>query len=112
MAAGGPEPDEGVVASEWLCEWGLMPEAGGPALMEEQTLRRYVALSKCAFGDGLSEEARKEFLQGILPYEHRLEAAQTNIGCVDDPRYLYRLALTNTTPILAKPMRLRPEEEA
>jgi len=89
-----------------------MPKAGGPALTEEQTMRRYAALSKCAFGDGLSEEARREFLQGILPYEHRLAAAQTDIGCVDDPRYLYRLALTNTTPISAKPMRLRPEEEA
>ena len=73
-AVEGPEPDEGVVAREWLCEWGLMG-VDGPALTEEQTLHCYAALSKCAFGDGLSEEARREFLQGILPWEHRLAAA-------------------------------------
>ena len=35
-----------------------------------------------------------------------------DIGWVWDPKYHYRLDLTNAVPIRAKPPRLRPEEEA
>ena len=48
----------------------------------------------------------------MLPCEARLAAKQTDIGRVEDPRYHYRLKLRNEVGIKARPMRLRPEEEA
>ena len=37
---------------------------------------------------------------------------QTDIGYVHDPKYHYRLDLTDERPIQAKPKHFRPEEEA
>ena len=48
----------------------------------------------------------------LLPWEDKLAAVQMDIGQVWDPKYHYRLDLTNTVPIWAKPPRLHPEEEA
>ena len=75
-------------------------------------MRRYLALSKCSFGDVVPEEARRDFLRRLLPCEARLAAKQTDIGRVEDPRYHYKLKLRNELGIKARPMRLRPEEEA
>ena len=51
-------------------------------------------------------------MRGLIPCVHHLAVKQTDIGAVTDPKYLYRLKLNNEAPIRAKPMRLRPEEEA
>lgn len=96
-------------ATAWLRERGLLPELqGGSTPSNEALLRRYLALSKCAFGEALSDAARQDFLQRLLPCEHRLAAKQTDIGAVADPKYHYQLRLRNAVPIRAKPMRLRP----
>lgn len=75
-------------------------------------LRRYKALSRCKFGEGVTEGAKMSFLQRLIPCEANLAAKQTDIGKVSDPKYRYKLTLKNAVPIRAKPMRLRPEEEA
>ena len=71
-----------------------------------------MALSKYAFGESVSEESKREFLRRLIPCEHRLAAKQTDIGAVSNPKYHYQLRLRNEAPIKAKPMRLRPDEEA
>ena len=106
-AADGPTFDERVT---WLTERGLLSPSEG--LSEEQVVRRYDVLSKCAFGEAVGEESRRDFLRCLLPCEARLAAKQTNIGRVEDPRYHYRLKLRNEVGIKARPMHLRPEEEA
>ena len=103
----GPTFDKRVA---WLTERGLLSPSEG--LSEEQVVRRHEALSKCAFGEAVGEEARRDFLRRLLPCEARLAAKQTDIGRVEDPRYHYRLKLRNEVGIKARPMRLRPEEEA
>lgn len=97
-----------VEARAWLAASGLLEEDEDDDLV----LRRYKALSKCKFGEGVSEDTKRRFLQRLIPCEFRLAAKQTDIGEVQDPRYLYRLRLNNATPVRAKPMRLRPKEEA
>ena len=93
--------------------WGLLPERErGGTLPPSSIIWRYQALSKCAFGAGISDQAKRDFLQRLIPCEERLAAKQTDIGAVSDPKYHYRLKLRNEAPIRAKPMRLRPEEEA
>ena len=106
-AADGPTLDDKIA---WLTDWGLLSPSEG--LSEDQVVRRYDALSKCAFGKSVGEESRRDFLRRLLPCEARLAAKQTNIGRVEDPRYHYRLKLRNEVSIKARPMRLRPEEEA
>ena len=81
-------------------------EGGAPPV--PLLLRRYQALSKCKFGAGVGEAAKREFLRRLIPCEANLVAKQSDIGCVDDPRYQYCLKLRNEAPIRAKPMRLRP----
>ena len=48
----------------------------------------------------------------MIPCEDFLAARQTDIGYVKDPKYHYRLDLKDDRPIVSKPMRFRPEEEA
>ena len=81
-------------------------------MSEEQVVRQYDALSKCAFSKAVGEESRRDFLCCLLPCEARLAAKQTDIGRVEDPRYHYHLKLRNEVSIKARPMCLRPEEEA
>ena len=64
------------------------------------------------FGEAVEEESRRDFLRRLLPCEGCLAAKQTDIGRVEDPRYHYHLKLKNEVGIKARPMRLRPEEEA
>ena len=94
----------------WLTERGLLSPSKG--LSEEQVVRQYDVLSKCAFGKAVGEESRCDFLCRLLPCEAHLAAKQTDIGRVEDPRYHYCLKLRNEVGIKARPMRLRPEEEA
>ena len=75
-------------------------------------VRRYSALSKCAFSKAVGEESRRDFLRRLLPCEARLAAKQTDIGRVEDPQYHFRLKLRNEVGIKAHLMHLRPEEEA
>ena len=84
----------------------------GKELPPERALCRYRELSKCQFGDTVGEAARHAFLRRLLPWEDQLAAVQMDIGRVWDPKYHYRLDLTNAMPIRAKPPCLRPEEEA
>jgi hypothetical protein len=79
---------------------------------DDLVLRRFKALSKCKFGSGVSDDAKCKFLQRLIPCEFCLAAKQTDIVKVRDPRYHYQLRLNNATPVRAKPMRLRPKEEA
>lgn len=79
---------------------------------DDLVLRRFKALSKCKFGAGVGDDAKRRFLQRLIPCELRLAAKQTDIGKVRDPRYHYQLRLNNATPVKAKPMRFRPKEEA
>ena len=69
-------------------------------------------MAKCSFGADLPASAKQEFLRRLIPCESHLAAKQTDIGAVTDPKYHYELKLRNEAPIRAKPMRLRPEEEA
>ena len=96
----------------WLCDRDLMMNDNGKELPPERALCRYRALSKCQFGDTVGEAAWRAFLHRLLPWEDQLVAVQMDIGWVWDPKYHYRLDLTNAVPIWAKPPRLRPEEEA
>ena len=84
----------------------------GKELPPKWALRRYRALCKCQFGDIVGEAVRRAFLRRLLPWEDQLAAVQTDIRRVWDPKYHYRLDLTNAVPIRAKLPRLHPEEEA
>ena len=84
----------------------------GKKIPLEWALHRYRALSKCQFGDTVSEAALRTFLRHLLPWEDKLVAVQMDIGRVWDLKYHYHLDLTNAMPIQVKPPRLRPEEEA
>ena len=106
-AADGPTLKDRIA---WLTERGLLSPSEG--LSEDQVVRRYDGLSKCAFGECVGEESRHDFVRRLLPCEARLAAKQTNIGRVEDPWYHYHLKLRNEVGIKARPMRLRPEEEA
>ena len=75
-------------------------------------VRHYVVLLHCNFGDDVPEQSRWDFLRSLIPHKAFLAAKQTDIGYVKDPRYHYRLDHKDETPIQAKPMRFRPEEEA
>ena len=48
----------------------------------------------------------------MLPWEDKLVAVHMDIMWVWDPKYHYRLVLTNTVPIQVKPPYLHPEQEA
>ena len=96
----------------WLRDRDLMMDDKGKELPPERALRRYWALTKCQFGDTVGEAARRTFLCRLLPYKDQLAAIQMDIGRVWDPKYHYRLDLTNAVAIRAKPPCLRPEEEA
>lgn len=71
-----------------------------------------MAFSKCNFSEVVGKESRRRFMQGLLSQESYLAARQTDIGYVRDPKFHYKLELTNQTPITAKPVRMRPQEEA
>ncbi len=92
----------------WLERYGLSDDQ----MSDQEKLRRYQALSKCQFGDEVTEQAKTNFLHGMVPCEKNLAAVQTDIGRVEDPKYHYKLRLRNEAPIRSKPIRLRPEEEA
>ena len=62
----------------WLTERGLLSPSEG--LGKEQVVRRYDALSKCAFSEAVGEESRRNFLCCLLPCKARLAAKQTDIG--------------------------------
>ena len=100
------------MAWAWLRDQDLMMDYNGKELPLERALHRYWALSKCQFRDTVDEAARRVFLHCLLPWEDKLAAVQMDIGWVWDPKYHYRLDLTNAMPIRAKPPRLHPEEEA
>ena len=104
--------EEVEMARAWLCEQDLTIDYNGKELPLEWALCRYRALSKCQFGDTVDEAARRAFLRCLLPWEDKLVAVQMDIGRVWDPKYHYRLDLTNAMPIWAKPPSLCPEEEA
>ena len=106
-AADGPTLDERIA---WLTERGPLSPSEG--LSEEQVVRQYNMLSKCAFGKAVREESQRDFLRHLLPCEACLAAKQTDIGRVEDPRYHYRLKLRNEVGIKVRLMCLRLEEEA
>ena len=76
-ATEGPMFDERVA---WLTKRGLLSPSKG--LSEEQVVRKYDVLSKCAFGEAVEEESRRDFLRRLLPCEARLAVKQTDIGRV------------------------------
>ena len=100
------------MARAWLRDQDLMMNDNRKELPPEWALRRYQALSKCQFGDTVGEAAWCAFLCHLLPCKDQLAAIQTDIGRVWDPKYHYRLDLTNAMPIWAKSPHLCPEEEA
>ncbi len=52
-----------------------MPElAEGTELAEDHIRRRFLALSKCQFGAGVEEDAKRNFLRRLIPLEWRLAA--------------------------------------
>ena len=62
-------------AKQWLADWDLVPElAEGTELTEDHIRRRYLALSKCRFGTGVEEDAKRNFLRRLIPLEWRLAA--------------------------------------
>ena len=91
------------MAWAWLHDRDLMMDYNGKELPPEWALCRYRALSKCQFGDTVDEAAWRTFLCHLLPWEDKLAAVQMDIGWVWDPKYHYRLDLTNAVPIRAKP---------
>ena len=56
----------------WLTKQGLVSLSEG--LSKEQVVRRYDTLSKCALGEAVREESRRNFLRHLLPCEARLAA--------------------------------------
>ena len=107
-----PAEEELETAWAWLHDCDLTMDDDGTELPPDRALCKYQALSKCQFGDAVDEAIRRAFLHRLLPYEDKLVAVQTDIRRVWDPKYHYRLDLTNAVPIWAKPPHLRPEEEA
>ena len=104
-----PKPETTLAeARAWLNSFELLKDEES----EEVAVRRHKALSKCKFGPGVDDVAKGKFLRRLIPHEHHLAAKQTDIGNVKDPKYHYQLRLNNVTPVRAKPMRLRPQEEA
>ena len=62
-------------AKQWLVDQDLVPElAEGTGLTEDHIRRRYLALSKCQFGDAVEEDAKRNFLRRLIPLEWRLAA--------------------------------------
>ena len=59
-----------VEARAWLMSHQLLTDGDS----EETAMRRYKALSKCKFGAGVDEAARREFLRRLIPHEHYLAA--------------------------------------
>ncbi len=57
-------------AKEWLQSNGLLRGDEPDTVIG----RRYVALSKCKFGSGVSDDAKREFLRRLVPYEDNLAA--------------------------------------
>lgn len=62
-----PTPEE---AEAWLRNNGLLEGIGGRDAM----IRRYKALSRCKFGDGVTGEGRLNFLRRLIPCEKNLAA--------------------------------------
>ena len=112
LKVGKPAKEELEMAWAWLHAQGLLIDYNGKELPPEWALCRYSALSKCQFGDTVDKAAWCTFLHCLLPWEEKLAAVQIDIGCVWDPKYYYRLDLTNTMPIQVKPPHLHQEEEA
>jgi hypothetical protein len=66
------EEQEIEVARRWLQDNNLYyPEE---ALPPDKILRRYKALSKCQFGEGVTRAARESFLQRLIASESNLAA--------------------------------------
>ena len=62
-------------ATSWLSQQDLLPEQlGKRPLTPAQIVRRYLALSKCAFGEAVGPGARQDFLRRLIPFESRLAA--------------------------------------
>jgi hypothetical protein len=95
-------------ARTWLRSYHLL----GDEESEEVATRQHKAPSKCKFGLGVDDIAKGKFLRRLIPHEHHLAMKQMDIGNGKDPKYHYQLRLNNVTPVCAKPMRLRPQEEA
>ena len=68
LEAADPTPTD---ATAWLTAHNLLPEADLPDL---ECLRRYLAFSKCSFGERVALTAKKRFMRLLLPWEHRLAA--------------------------------------
>ena len=112
LKAGKPAEEELEMVRAWLHDQDLMMDYNGKELLLEWALCRYWALSKCQFGDTVSEAAWHAFLCCLLPWEDKLVAVQMDIGRVWDPKYHYHLDLTNAVPIQKKLPHLRPKEKA
>ena len=112
LKAGEPAEEELEMAWAWFHGRDLMMDYNCKELPPEWALHRYRALFKCQFGDTVGEAAWCAFLHHLLPWEVKLVAFQIDIGWVWNPKYHYRLDLTNAVPIQAKPPHLHPEEEA
>lgn len=68
----------------------LPPEALG---------RRFKALSTVRFGDDVDATRRTRFLQKLLPICDKIAVDQKDIGKITDPKYEYKLVLSDYTPI-------------
>jgi hypothetical protein len=82
-------------ATDWLRNFGLLDSDMSP----EAIRRRHLALSGGEFGEDVTPEQRRRFLQALLPSENSIAAFQDDIGCLKDPRYEYKLDIANLTPI-------------
>ena len=57
-------------ARAWLKNYGLLTEDDD----DNTARRRHIALSKCKFGAGVDDDAKRRFLQQLIPYELHLAA--------------------------------------
>ena len=74
LKAGEPVEEELEMARAWLHDRDLMMDDNGKELPPEWALCRYLALSKCQFGDTVDEATQCTFLHHLLPWEDKLAA--------------------------------------
>ena len=68
-------------------------------------------MSSIKFGNKVSHQVKLQFMHKLCPMEHMLAASQSDIGCITNPKYEYRLELNDVTPFEERAIRYPPAVE-
>ena len=96
----------------WLEKRGCIEQHEKEMLSHADTTRRARALQTVKFGPAVDYQRQCSFLQRLTPLSHMLAVEQTDLGLITDPRFTYKLALEDYTPIRDKPIIYPPHVEA